>query len=314
MDAADYADDQLRVLQQRKASLSRIKNKQKRNMVYAKLQAETKELRSKMRKKRHRDAEEAEEKGSIEASLRWAVRPLGPSSLAAAANRAQTQITVESMRAFDDTMTRPRTLITTKIHASAHVYPFVRELLMVFPGSSFYRRGRYPLKRICQFAANRGFTHLMVVGERGKEVASLLVVRLADGPTALFRVTSTRLGADIIGHGNPSRHRPEIILNNFSTRLGHRIGRMLGSLFPHDPEFRGRRVVTFHNQRDFVFVRHHRYIFAEDGSRARLQELGPRFTLRLKWLLAGPFDTRLGDFEWFHRGKQLATGRKRFHL
>jgi len=242
------------------------------------------------------------------------------------------------MRAFDDTMVgpeddevaadeaedefakifageeRPRTLITTKIHASAHAYPFVRELLMVFPGSSFYRRGHYSLKRICQFAANRGFTHLMVVGERGREVASLLLVHLPLGPTALFRVTSARLGADIVGHGNPTRHRPEVILNNFSTRLGHRVGRLLGSVFPHDPEFRGRRVVTFHNQRDFVFMRHHRYIFSDDGKRARLQELGPRFTLRLKWVLAGPFDTRLGDFEWFHRGRQLGTGRKRFHL
>lgn len=32
---------------------------------------------------------------------------------------------------------------------------------------------------------------------------------------------------------------------------------------PQDPTFRGRRVVTFHNQRDFIFFRHHRYIFEE---------------------------------------------------
>ncbi len=113
---------------------------------------------------------------------------------------------------------------------------------------------------------------------------------------------------------HPARHRPGFIRNTYSPRLGHRGGRRLGAVFPHDPEFRGRRVVTFHNQRDFVFMRHHRYVFAEDGRRARLQELGPRFTLRLKWVLAGPFDTRLGDFEWFHRGRQLGTGRKRFHL
>jgi ribosome production factor 1 len=41
----------------------------------------------------------------------------------------------------------------------------------------------------------------------------------------------------------------------------------------------GRQVVTFHNQRDFIFVRHHRYVYKqEEGGkvRARLQELGPR--------------------------------------
>lgn len=332
-----YADEELRRLQHRKAALRNIKNKQKRNAVFAKLEQETRELRTTMRKKRQRAAEEAVARGEEEPSKR-------------------AQASIESLRAFDDTMvaeddvevatdeaedefasifaghTRPKTLITTKIQPSAHIYPFVRELLMVFPGSVFYRRGRYPLKRICLFAQRRAFTHVMVVGERGKQVASLLVVKLAEkdaasesltiqpsvaatgGPTALFRVTSATLGADIHGHGNPTRHRPEVILNRFSTRLGHRVGRLLGSLFPHDPEFRGRRVVTFHNQRDFVFVRHHRYIFEHGGQRARLQELGPRLTLQLKWLQAGTFDTRLGDFEWFHRGRQLGSGRKRFHL
>ena len=29
----------------------------------------------------------------------------------------------------------------------------------------------------------------------------------------------------IRGHGTPTGHRPELILNNFNTRLGHRMGR-----------------------------------------------------------------------------------------
>ena len=57
------------------------------------------------------------------------------------------------------------------------------------------------------------------------------------------------------GHGRPSTHKPELILNNFDTRLGHRVGRMFASLFCQDPNFRGRRAVTFHNQRDFIFFR-----------------------------------------------------------
>jgi hypothetical protein len=104
---------------------------------------------------------------------------------------------------------------------------------------------------------------------------------------------------------------------------------MLASLLPQTPQFRGRRVVTMHNQRDFIFFRHHRYVFeqgahvrpahgghlagaeappaaaaagrkgrkegrkkqAADGAAARqadgpvgarLQELGPRFTLKLQ--------------------------------
>ena len=54
------------------------------------------------------------------------------------------------------------------------------------------------------------------------------------------------------------------IYQSLARSLACRTGRFFGSLFPHDqPEFEGRQVVTFHNQRDFLFVRHHRYIFKE---------------------------------------------------
>ncbi len=43
--------------------------------------------------------------------------------------------------------------------------------------------------------------------------------------------------------------------------MGRRISRGLASLFKANPEFKGRTVATFHNQRDFIFFRHHRYIF-----------------------------------------------------
>ena len=57
------------------------------------------------------------------------------------------------------------------------------------------------------------------------------------------------------GHGRASSHKPELILNNFNTRLGQRVGRMFASLFNQDPNFKGRRAVTFHNQRDYIFFR-----------------------------------------------------------
>ena len=47
---------------------------------------------------------------------------------------------------------------------------------------------------------------------------------------------------------------------------------------------------------------------------ARLQELGPRFTLRLRWLQDGTFDTKFGAYEWLHRRKQMDVSRRKFHL
>jgi ribosome production factor 1 len=141
------------------------------------------------------------------------------------------------------------------------------------------------------------------------------------GPTAFFKVNNIVLPKRISNHGTATSHIPELILNNFTTRLGHRAGRFFGSLFPHEPEFRGRQAVTFHNQRDYVFVRHHRYVFhkgerkGDNGkTRARLQELGPRFSLKMRWMLAGGFDTRFGEYEFFHKRKEMDTSRRKFHM
>lgn len=40
-------------------------------------------------------------------------------------------------------------------------------------------------------------------------------------------------GEKIKGHGRPTSHIPELIINHFNTRLGRRVGRFLGSLYPH---------------------------------------------------------------------------------
>ena len=42
-------------------------------------------------------------------------------------------------------------------------------------------------------------------------------------------------------------------------------------------------------------------MFSDDGKKARLQEIGPRFTLKLKWLQRGTFDTTQGEYEWKHK-------------
>lgn len=91
-----------------------------------------------------------------------------------------------------------------------------------------------------------------------------------------------------------TEHVPELILNNFDSKVGVRVGRLLASLFPQNPEFKGRRIVTFHNQRDFIFFRHHRYIFTEGYQGVNIQEIGPRFTLQVKKMYSGEDEKVLG--------------------
>jgi ribosome production factor 1 len=54
-----------------------------------------------------------------------------------------------------------------------------------------------------------------------------------------------------------------------------------------------------------------RYIFKNE-KRVDIQEIGPRFCLKLQWLQSGVYDKN-GDYEFVHR-QELDTSRKRFHL
>lgn len=65
--------------------------------------------------------------------------------------------------------------------------------------------------------------------------------------------------------------------------------------------------MAIHNQRDYIFVRRFRYMFAlrateasraaaktqgrDEDVRTRMQEIGPRFTLKLRWLKRGSLGT-----------------------
>eukprot|EP00983_Pelagomonas_calceolata_P113165 1159958-Pelagomonas_calceolata.AAC.4 len=47
----------------------------------------------------------------------------------------------------------------------------------------------------------------------------------------LCKYKFTLLIATFPGHGRATEHKPELVLNNFGTRIGRRVGRMFASLF-----------------------------------------------------------------------------------
>jgi ribosome production factor 1 len=336
---------------------SHIRNKQVRAELYGKL----KRKKNKAKKQERQRRDQAEAKAA---------------ELGLAPPARKQQRTIENTRAPDATLVtqhdadgevaedeaadefaahfardrEPKVLLTTCYKPTREMYAFLAEMLSVLPRAEYYARGGFTLKQIVGFASERGYTDLLVFNESkmraGRKVDAMLHVHLPGGPTARWRLSSLKLGRDIAGHACPNDHRPELVLNGFDTRLGRRLGRMFASLFHQDPHFVGRRAVTFHNQRDFVFFRHHRYVFekkerrgaaavavlrdaaerekkaakrrggaAEHGAaaaraaaqqpskvvKARLQEIGPRFTLRLESLQRGTFDSRQGEFEWVKR-------------
>ncbi|OSX63959.1 hypothetical protein POSPLADRAFT_1054591 [Postia placenta MAD-698-R-SB12] len=207
----------------------------------------------------------------------------------------------------------PKVLITTSPKATRVTYDFCDELVNIFPGGEFIRRKKgkgFEMGRIAGWAAGRGYSHLAVVNEDMKKPNAVTIVYLPDGPTAYFKLTSIELSKKIRGHARPTEHFPELVLNGFVTRLGHSVGRLFQTLFPPMPEFQGRQVVTLHNQRDFLFFRRHRYAF-RSTEKVALQEIGPRFTLKLRSLKKGlPAVKNLGEpsktleFDTFEEGTE----------
>ena len=223
----------------------------------------------------------------------------------------------------------PKVLITTSENARNKTWKLARELGSCIPNSFVLKRKKLAVKQIIKHAKAKNFTSIMVINDDRGTPNGLLISYLPKGPTALFKLTNPILrcqlgkknGGKGLGcsgqgsaHHQPSSHKPELILKRFGTRLGHRVSKLFASLYPHDPQFRGRQVVTLYNQRDYIFFRMHRYQFSKMGKKANLQEMGPRFTLKLRSLQLGTFDSKTGDYEWIHKRHAMDTSRRKFHL
>ena len=224
----------------------------------------------------------------------------------------------------------PKILITTSLNST--LYPQAQLLTSLFPNSHFIRRSshryghKFSVREISSFAANRGYTAALVLEEDMKRPSGLTMVHLPTGPTFHFSISNWVEGKKLPGHGNPTSHTPELILNNFRTPLGLLTAHLFRNLFPPQPELQGRQVITLHNQRDYIFVRRHRYVFRNkreteksvvgaDGKvvkgvediRAGLQELGPRFTLKLRRVDKGIQRASGQEWEWKARMEKVRT-------
>ncbi|CAB9516561.1 production factor 1 [Seminavis robusta] len=317
---------------------SHIGNKLKRSEMYGKYLEQKRKLKDEAR--RERREKEATALGDDDEKAKQTPRTLDNAREAEATLVAADDVEVQrdededEFAPYFDGERQPKVLITTRPRPSQNLFYFIADLQQLIPGLSFYPRKSFSVKEICQFAQNRDFTHVIILSEKSKQCNGMTISHVSKdmaGPTAFFKVSNVVTAQKIPKHGRATHHIPELNLHGFATRMGHRIGRLLGSLFPaRDAEFQGRQVVTFHNQRDFLFVRHHRYIFDEIEDEAkikrqekdspmphintRLQELGPRFTLKLRWLQEGTFDTQFGEYEWIHKRKEMDITRRKFHL
>mmetsp|Transcript_8384 Transcript_8384/g.19738 ORF Transcript_8384/g.19738 Transcript_8384/m.19738 type:complete len:337 (+) Transcript_8384:107-1117(+) len=294
-------------------NFSHITNKQKRSEMVALMKMEKKKQRAKTRRAKKEAEARGEEvvKGvprTIE-NMREADETVVPAD----DSEIEVDESLDEFEKYFQSGLTPKILITTCQKPSGKIFNLLKELVCVIPNCFYWPRRDYSFKQICEYASNRKFTDVMLFNEKSKIVQGIYICHLPKGPTSYWRLTRLKLGQEIKGGATcNATDNPELILNNFTTRLGRRMGRQLAALFPQKPDFVGRRTVTFHCQRDFVFFRHYRYQFKDDGSKCKLQEIGPRFTLKLRYLQHGLFDGTTGEYEYLWRPDSQVSRKKFF--
>jgi len=347
-----------------KEKLSSIRNKVRRQAAYADLRRAERKERVATRRQAVKDA------AKPGAAPRPAPKPAHtletlrkPDATVPAVDDAEVLAdeAVDEFSALLDGRQQPSVVVTNGERACSRTRLFCRQLAAAFgQHASFLHRRKSSLKSLIPRAVARGATALVVVNEDQKVVNGLLVCHLPDGPTALFRLTNVKVQKEIKIARGAGRAEPVpalVLANRFTTQLGRRVARLLASLFPYAGNMRRHwRSVTFHNQRDYVFFRHHRYQYrappaarqepsdssddgdsdaSEDGERRRrarpkprrnnklppsqrhrvaLTEIGPRFTLKLRALQSGTFDSTSGEYEWVFRRRQMDGDRRRCNL
>ena len=305
------------------------KNKEKRRQLVMMRSSLKKRLKAKLRRKHQQRKEELNSNDEDEEKEIYKPK--------------QTPKTIDMMREIDENMIdendeemkqslnedeykdyfnneiEPQILLTTSIKHTGGIYRFMRELKNIIPNSYFYYRKKFDLGTIMKNSIEKGFTDIIIITERLRKPYKLLLIHLPNGPTLEFKLFNVIYQNEIEGHCTSSGFNPELLFKNFKTNLGFRIKRALNAIFPKNEELKGRELITFHNQRDYIFFRYYRYIFEEesDGNnkdiKVKLQEIGPRFVMKLLYVQKGLFDPQFGEYEWLYKDK-MGVRRRKFYL
>jgi len=304
-------------------NISEIKNKIRRNAEWLKLKREKKKEKRERQDARKKEAEALGDDAppklvpkTIDNMREYDETTVGGKEGTEEDEEVEHDIVNDEFSSYFAKTYEPKVLITCCDNPHTRTIAFIKELTRIIPNSEPRWRNNSSVKKIVKDSIKKDYTDIIIVNEDNRSPNGLVVSHLPEGPTAHFKLSNVKITKDLRKDFNQiSAHRPEVILNNFTTRLGHGVARMLASLFHYDPQFTGKRVVTFHNQRDYIFFRHHKYDF-KSTEKVRLKDMGPRFTLKLRSLQKGTFDSKFGDYEWIISNKRhdLETSRRKFFL
>lgn len=194
----------------------------------------------------------------------------------------------------------PAILLTTSRKPSSRLIQFMKELKIVLPNSTRINRGNYIISDLVEVANKYSFSDLIILHEHRGNPDGLIVSHMPSGPTAYFALSNVVLRHDLRTKlDTMPEEYPHLIFHNFQSKIGDRVMDILKFLFPV-PKLDSKRTISFINKEDYIVFRHHTHK-KEDYKTLSLEELGPRFVMKLYKLTLGTIDMMHAQTEWVLR-------------
>lgn len=241
-------------------------------------------------------------------------KPL-PNEVRASYDKIQSEITSEDKRTeyvkthIDDEyadagLLEPRVCVTTSRDPSSRLKQFAKEMKLLIPNSTRMNRGNSRVDELMESCKQSEYTDVVIVQETRGEPDGLVISHLPLGPTAFFTISNAILRHDLDPPAAPmSEAYPHLIIHNFQSTVGQRVGNILKCLFPVPSKADTKRVITFANTNDFISFRHHMYS-KPTHNQVTLHEVGPRFEMRLYQIRRGTLEQKEADTEYVLRPYQ----------
>lgn len=204
----------------------------------------------------------------------------------------------------------PKLFLTTSSDPSSRLASFAKELKLIFPNCTRVNRGHLGISDLVELCRQNNVTDMIIVHETRGEPDGMIVSHLPYGPTAYFALYNTVLRHDIDTRKKMTLATPHLLFHNFGTPLGERVQTVLKNLFPPAKDDCV-RTLTFYNKDDYISFRHHR-VDKVDHRTVDLEEMGPRFEMKLFRIRLGALDQPEAKSEWELRPFMNSAKRRRF--
>ena len=174
------------------------------------------------------------------------------------------------------------TVFTTSLKPSKTIFFILHDLKSIFPNSIYFKRNKYKMRQIISYLKLKKTKNLIVILEHIEKTIQFWHFDLEHNFLAKYSLISIILKNNIQRSGRISSHNPELLFDKFTDSIGRVIGVMMKNFFYTLPNFEGRQILSFYKRKNFLFIRYYRYVFSNSGKDVRLQEIGPKITLKFE--------------------------------